>query len=98
MGCLQQAYSSSNDNSMGPDFNFTEWCQTWLTTSGINILEPVVEYNDNESVKSFSIKQTCDLRGKNILRKQKLNVAFYDKDMKAHVVQDIIIGDQNELT
>ena len=53
---------------MGPDFNFTDWCDTWLNTSGINVLEPVVEF-DGDSIKSFHIKQSNDLRGKNRLRK-----------------------------
>ena len=38
---------------MGDDFNFKDWCDSWLHTSGINILEPVIEYNDDFSVKSF---------------------------------------------
>jgi aminopeptidase N len=48
---------------MGEDFNFEEWSDTWTKTSGVNVLAPVLEYNDNGSVKSFAIKQTCDLRG-----------------------------------
>ena len=54
---------------MGNDFNFLNWCDSWLNTSGVNILEPVVDYNDNMSLKTLKIKQTTDLRGKNILRK-----------------------------
>jgi aminopeptidase N len=82
---------------MGADFNFTEWCDTWLKTSGVNILEPVVEYNEDGSVKSFAIKQSLDLRGKNRLRKQKLNVAFYDHNFNAHVIKDIVISERTEL-
>jgi len=48
---------------MGEDFNFEEWSDTWTKTSGVNVLEPVLEYNDDFSVKSFAFKQTCDLRG-----------------------------------
>lgn len=36
---------------MGDDFNFTDWCDSWLKTSGVNILEPVVEYNEDFSIK-----------------------------------------------
>lgn len=97
VGCLERAYAKSGDKSMGEDFNFSEWCDSWLKTSGVNVLEPVVEYNDDSSVKTFAIKQTCDLRGKNVLRKQKLNVAFYDNDFKAHVIRDIVISDKNAL-
>ena len=83
---------------MGLGFNFSEWCDQWLTTSGINILEPVVEYNADSSVKSFSIKQSCDLRGKNVLRKQKLNVAFYDNEFKPQIIKDIVISDKEAFT
>lgn len=41
---------------MGEDFHFTEWCDSWLKTSGVNILEPVVEYNEDGSIKSFAIQ------------------------------------------
>ena len=68
VGCLQEAYESSENKSMGPDFNFTDWCDTWLNTSGINVLEPVVEF-DGDTIKTFQIKQSNDLRGKNRLRK-----------------------------
>jgi aminopeptidase N len=47
---------------------------------------------------SFSIRQSCDLRGQNRLRKQKLNVAFYDDSLKAHIARDIILSEKDELT
>jgi len=79
VGSLDEAWQESNDKSLGDDFNFKEWCMSWLETSGINILTPIVTYNDDQSVKSFAISQTCDLRGKNRLRTHKINVAFYDE-------------------
>jgi aminopeptidase N len=82
---------------MGPDFNFTEWCDTWLNTSGINILEPVIIY-ENGLIKSLHIKQSCDLRGKNRLRSQKLNVAFYNDQMVPTIIKDIIISSKDPLT
>lgn len=82
---------------MGEDFNFTAWCDTWLKTSGVNILEPIIEYNDDFSIKSLSIKQSCDLRGKNILRKSKLNLAIYDQDFKAHNIENIILSEKDSL-
>ena len=82
---------------MGEDFNFVEWSDYWLKTSGMNILEPAVVYHDG-CIKSLAIKQTCDLRGKNRLRKQKLDIALYDTDFKPHVIKDIIISDTEELT
>lgn len=69
VNCLNTAYLESGDKSMGLDFDFLDWCDYWLNTSGVNILEPVAEYNHDFSVKSLAIRQTCDLRGKNRLRK-----------------------------
>ena len=83
---------------MGQDFDFQDWCQEWLNSSGINILEPQVEYNDDGSVKSFAVKQTCDVTGKNILRTHKLDIAFYDQNYKEHIISDVIIGNKEEIT
>jgi aminopeptidase N len=83
---------------MGEDFSFNEWSETWLKTSGVNVLEPVLEYNDDFSVKSFGIKQTCDLRGQNRIRKMKLNAVFYDSDFKAHESKNIILSDKDAIT
>lgn len=41
---------------MGEDFVFLEWCDQWLKTSGVNILEPIVEYNADFSIKSLQLK------------------------------------------
>ena len=65
---------------MGADFNFKDWCHVWLNTSGVNILEPEVEYNEDGSIKSLSVKQSCDVRGKNCLRKHKLDIALFDEN------------------
>jgi aminopeptidase N len=54
---LDEAYNKSGDKSMGPDFNFKKWCDEWLLTSGVNILEPIVEYGPNDTIKSLSIMQ-----------------------------------------
>ena len=43
VGALEQAYEESGDKSMGEGFKLSEWCNTWLKSSGVNILEPVVE-------------------------------------------------------
>jgi aminopeptidase N len=44
---MNQAYKESGDHSLGENFNLKEWFDQWLTTSGVNILEPVLEYNEN---------------------------------------------------
>lgn len=83
---------------MGAGFSLTEWSETWLKTSGVNILEPILERNDDWTIKTICIKQTCDLRGKNSLRKQKLNVLVFDEDQVPHVIKDVVISDKEALT
>ena len=51
VGCMEEAYRQSNDQSLGPDFDVTDWCDTWLNSSGINIIEPVLEI-ENGQIKS----------------------------------------------
>lgn len=84
--CLSNAFKASGDKSMGENFEFTAWCDTWLNSSGNNILTPEVEYNEDGSVKSLQIRQTCDLKGKNRLRMQKLDIALYDTEFQPHVI------------
>ena len=50
VSCLQWAWDESKNTSMGDDFNFTDWCDTWLKSSGVNILEPEVKYNEDFSI------------------------------------------------
>lgn len=56
VGALEQAWVESGNKLMGDDFNLTTWCDTWLKSSGVNILEPVVEFNEDGSLKSLKIK------------------------------------------
>lgn len=83
---------------MGENFNFKEWCETWLKTSGANVLEPIVEWNEDSSIKSLVIKQKNHIRGKNRLRLHKLNIALIHGDNNdVHVIKDVIISDKDEL-
>jgi len=54
---MQQAYALPEAPKNLPEgMNIEEWCDQWLNTSGVNILEPVVEWNENGSIKSLSVK------------------------------------------
>jgi len=48
---------------MGKDFDFKEWCNSWLQTSGVNTIEPIVEFNADNSIKSLSIQQFVESAG-----------------------------------
>lgn len=92
VGAIADAYEQSPDKTLGQDFSLQKWCDEWLTSSGINIIEPIVDGN------KISIKQTMALRGKNRLRKQRLDIALYDQDGKLHVIKDHFLSEINEMT
>jgi aminopeptidase N len=87
---------------MGPEFNLSTWCDTWLKSSGSNILEPLVEINPDGTLKSLKLKQLCSLRGQNRLRKQKLNIAIFEKAFvkgdSPFVIENIVISESDEVT
>ena len=87
---------------MGAEWSLTDWCDTWLKSSGINILDPLIELNPDGSLKSLKLKQTCGLRGQNRLRKHKLNIAIYEKGFTAgdepFVLENIVVSDSEEIT
>ena len=96
--CLEDAYKQSTEKSLGEDFDVTEWCDTWLNTSGINILEPEVEVQDGQ-LESLKIKQSLGLKGKNRLRLQRLNVSLFDvAGGEPIVISGVVISDKEELT
>jgi len=95
--CMEDAYEEHSDKSMGPKFKLSKWCDSWLTTSGVNILEPLPEFDEQGILKSLKLKQTCDLRGNNQLRIQKLDVALYDSDFKPHFINNVITSDIDEV-
>ena len=78
----------------------TQWCDSWLKSSGVNILEPILEV-DNGQLRSLKIKQGLGLRGKNRLRLQKLNVGIYEAGSASGapvVIRDVIISQTEEIT
>ena len=64
VGSINEAFKEKGGNKLlGENFDFIEWCDSWLTSSGVNIVEPIVTYKADGSIQSLSVKQTCDLRG-----------------------------------
>jgi len=51
VGALEQAWKESGDKSLGPDFSLTRWCDEWLNSSGINILEPIISTENGWSLQ-----------------------------------------------
>ena len=48
VGCMDEAFKEKSDTSMGNDFSFKQWCDNQLHTSGINILEPELEFSADQ--------------------------------------------------
>ena len=82
---------------MGPHFNFTSWCDSWLLTSGTNFIHPIIEYTEDKKVKSFSINQTFNEFGQNQLRRQKLDIAFFDASYNQHTLKSVILSDSQNM-
>lgn len=82
---------------MGKNLSFSEWSNQWLTSSGVTTLQPIVEYNEDSSIKSFYIKQLVDPYGANRLRKSMFDIGVYDKDYKLHVISNVVISDKKEM-
>jgi len=99
VGALELAWQESGNTSMGNDFNLTEGCDTWLKSSGVNILEPIVELSPDGALKSLKVKQSCGLRGQNRLRKHKLSVAIYEKEFThgdaPFIIDNIVISESD---
>jgi aminopeptidase N len=97
VGALEEAWQASGNQSMGSDFNLTNWCDTWLKSSGINILEPIVELNADGTLKSLQVNQSNGLRGQNRLRKQKISIAIYEKALSKgdmpFVIENVVISE-----
>jgi len=91
---MQISFEKCGDKSqLGPSFNLEQWCSEWLNSSGINILTPVFD-----EAGKLSIKQTMSLRGKNRLRKQRLDIALYDETGAIHVIKDHLLSENEEST
>ena len=50
VGALDEAYKLHGNQSLGAEFDLWEWSDQWLSTSGVNILEPVVEFAATGSI------------------------------------------------
>lgn len=81
---------SNGAKSVGIKRDLLQWSASWLSTSGINIVEPVIAVNDG-TISSLRLRQTCHENGANILRVQKFKVALLDENMKVYFEQDIIL-------
>jgi aminopeptidase N len=63
--------------------DLSEWTREWLQTSGVNLLRPVVEINDDDTYASVSIEQEPPSVPEGIaptLRSHRVGIGLYDID------------------
>lgn len=53
--CFETEFKLNNDTSMGLNFSFSEWSNQWLTSSGVNTLKPIVQYNNDSSISDLKV-------------------------------------------
>jgi aminopeptidase N len=57
--------------------DLTEWSQLWLETAGVNTLRPAIEFDENDVITSFEVRQEAPLDYPTI-RPHRLAIGFYD--------------------
>lgn len=81
---------------LGIEGDFIAWTDSWLKTAGCNYIWHDIEEKDGKITK-FLVNQDTHENGEgNRLRKQKYQVAFYDKDMKVISTHDITTKDDQK--
>lgn len=49
-------------------FDFKKWADSFIYYSGVNILEPVIKFEKDGSLKEIEVKQSLEKAGNNRLR------------------------------
>ena len=80
---------------MGANFNLTKWSNSWLTASGVNVLDPQIDF-ENNYIRTLKIRQTSNDNGKNQLRRQKIDIAIFSDTFEGYSLNGIILSDANE--
>ena len=93
---METAYYTLDEKPMGDDFDFKKWSDSWLKTSGVNTLTPLVTFDDAGKLSSMQIQQSFDQNGQNQLRKQQLEIAFFDEQYQPHIFK-VVLNDSSEL-
>jgi aminopeptidase N len=81
---------------MGFKEDLVKWAESWLKTSGVNIISNSYEEKDG-LIKEFNITQKIHKYGENRLRKQKFIVALFDENMNIYFQADAITSDEHEV-
>jgi len=88
---INELQKASDDFNQG--INVISWADSWIKTSGFNIINPVLELSaDGNTVKSFNLVQTLAEHGENVLREQKIKIALFNSNFEVEEILDIKIN------
>ena len=81
------------------DIDLYSWWDSWIKTSGFNIIESEAKVSDgpNPKITEFNIHQSLAEHGENCLREQKIQICFFDDNFEVSKVFDVKI-DAKEVT
>lgn len=74
---MQFACDAANQN-----IKMVEWADSWIKTSGFNIFESEMTVGPDGNISSFKLHQTLAEHGKNCLREQNIEIAFFNEDLQ----------------
>ena len=99
--CLEQAYNKYHKGDKDI-VDIRGWTDSWVKTQGLNIIEPQITYSqDNKTIESFKIVQSCEKNGDEVFRMQKIDIAFYYEDSEVSypsiLIQDKEVTEVEEL-
>lgn len=75
-----------------------QWCDSWIKTSGYNILDSELSETGGQDskIKSFKITQTLSEYGVNNLRQQNIQICFFNDKFEIDSVHDVTIDAESE--
>ena len=94
---IAEMQSACDDLSL--TINVQKWCDSWIKTSGFNVIESELQISEGELpvVTGFKVFQSLSEHGENCLREQKVQVALFNDAFEIYEVVDIKI-DAQEVT
>lgn len=81
---------SNGAKAHGIERDLISWSESWLSTSGINIVEPKFEIKEGR-ISNFDLHQSLAKSGNNVLREQKFCVALFNAEMEVYFKKDVIL-------
>lgn len=73
-----------------------EFCNHWLTTSGLNWIEPVLKRNDEGRLVELQVRQGSCPHGDKVLRKHKIDIALFGPDWKPQILESVLLEPKAE--